>query len=137
MKPLRLISAGVLLLLLGTVTLTYAQQEQHEQEAKPEKQEQAKPAKQEAQAKPAKQEQQAKVQRTGSSRPLQRTQQEEARQRAMPALRLSARGEGRVPDDRFRSNFGSGHRFHIGTPRMVDGYSRFQYGGYWFGFVDP
>ena len=36
-----------------------------------------------------------------------------------------------------RSNFGSGHRFRIGSPRMVGGYSRFQYGGYWFGFVQP
>ena len=55
----------------------------------------------------------------------------------MPALRLSARGSGRIPDDRFRSNFGDGHRFRIGNPRMVGGYSRFQYGGYWFGFVEP
>ena len=31
----------------------------------------------------------------------------------LPALRLSARGEGRVPDDRFRANFGEGHTFVI------------------------
>ena len=24
-----------------------------------------------------------------------------------------------------------------GSPKMVEGYSRFQYGGYWFGFVEP
>ena len=52
-------------------------------------------------------------------------------------MRLSARSESRIPDDRFRSNFGRGHEFRIGTPRMVGGYSRFQYGGYWFGFVQP
>ena len=28
-------------------------------------------------------------------------------------------------------------RFRIGSPRLVGGYSRFQYGGYWFGFVQP
>jgi hypothetical protein len=47
MKPVGLISTGVLLFLLGTVAPTYAQQEQHEQNAKPSKQEQqAKPKKQ-------------------------------------------------------------------------------------------
>jgi hypothetical protein len=67
----------------------------------------------------------------------QRTPDEERRQRAEPALRLSARSEGRIPDDRFRSNFGREHEFRIGSPRLVGGYSRFQYGGYWFGFVEP
>jgi hypothetical protein len=67
----------------------------------------------------------------------QRSVAEQQRQRSAPALRLSVRGEGRIPDDRFSSNFGSGHRFRIGSPRMVDGYSRFNYGGYWFGFVQP
>ena len=66
-----------------------------------------------------------------------RTPDEERRQRAEPALRLSARSEGRIPDDRFRSKFGREHEFRIGSPRLVGGYSRFQYGGYWFGFVQP
>ena len=184
MKP-SLISAGLLFLFLGAVAPTYAQQEQHEQEAKPQKQEEAKPERQEQakaprqeQAKPERQEQakapkqeQAKPERQGqakapkqeqakperqeqakapkqeqhargrqearSSQGPQRTSQEEARQRAVPKLRLSSRREDRIPDDRFRSNFGTGHRFRIGAPRMVDGYSRFQYGGYWFGFLDP
>ncbi|HKN23856.1 MAG TPA: hypothetical protein VJX72_03340, partial [Candidatus Acidoferrum sp.] len=63
--------------------------------------------------------------------------QEEARQRAQPELRLSERGSGRIPDDRFRSHFGREHHFHMGNPVMVGGYSRFQYGGFWFGFVEP
>ena len=124
------------------------------QQAKPEKQEQAKAPKPAQQAKPEKQEQQAKSekqeqqhsqqhanaqhpQQANSSRAPQRTQQAMAAQRAQPALRLSARGSGRIPDDRFRSNFGRGHEFRMGNPRIVDGYSRFQYGGYWFGFVEP
>jgi hypothetical protein len=52
-------------------------------------------------------------------------------------LRLSARSNSRIPDARFRSNFGSGHEFRIGTPELVGGYSRFQYGGYSFGFIQP
>ena len=60
-----------------------------------------------------------------------------AAQRAQPELRLSARGSGRIPDERFHSNFGREHEFHMGNPVFVSGYSRFQYGGYWFGFVEP
>jgi hypothetical protein len=53
MKALSLISTGVLVLLLGAVAPTYAQEEKHE-EAKPAaKQEQAKPAAKQEQAKPA------------------------------------------------------------------------------------
>src|SRR5208282_3413660 len=112
-----------------------------EQEAKPEKQQQAKAAKQE-QAKPEKQQQQAKTQQqqahqqqVKSSHAPQRTQEAIAAQRAQPALRLSARGSGRIPDDRFRASFGRAHDFHMGNPVLVGGYSRFQYGGFWFGFV--
>jgi hypothetical protein len=206
MKHFELLSAAVLLMLLGTVVPTLAQ-ERHEEQAKPEKQEQAKPEKQ---AKPAQQKQQeqqpqaqqkqqkaqqqqakgqqkqqkaqqqqakgqqnqqkaqqqqakgqqkqqkaqqqqakdqqkqqkaqqpqAMGQQEGASQRPQRTPQAESKQRGEPPLRLSARGQGRIPDDRFRSNFGRGHEFSIGSPSMVDGYSRFQYGGFWFGFVQP
>jgi len=209
MKYAKLLSTGVLLLLLGTVAPTFAQ-ERHEEEAKAPKQEkQAKPEKQQhavskqkqekAQQSQAKSQQkqqqsqaksqqkqdkenqqqakgeqkqvkehqqqakgeqkqvkehqqqakgeqkqgkaqqsQAKSQQQGeSSQRPQRTSQQEARQRREPTLRLSARGDGRIPDARFRSHFGREHRFRIGSPRMVGGYSRFQYGGYWFGFVNP
>jgi len=138
-----------------------------QQQAKPARQQQAKPARteptksarqeqpkqakeQQAKAKPARTEptrsarqeqpKQAKAeqgQRAESSQRPERTQQAEARQRSEPALRLSARGDGRIPDDRFHSNFGRGHEFHMGNPVLVGGYSRFQYGGYWFGFVQP
>jgi hypothetical protein len=130
-----------------------------EPQAKPQKEQQAKAAKQEPQAKPENKQQQAKApkqeqakperqqqakvkqqphqQAVKSSQPPQRTQQAIARQRAQPALRLSARGSGRIPDDRFRASFGSGHNFHMGNPVLVGGYSRFQYSGFWFGFVQP
>lgn len=76
-------------------------------------------------------------QQQASSHAPQRTQQAMERQRSQPALRLSARGSGRIPDDRFRASFGRGHDFHMGNPVLVGGYSRFQYGGFWFGFVQP
>jgi outer membrane biosynthesis protein TonB len=117
---------------------------QEEKQAKTEKQApQAKPAKPEEQAKSEKQPrqtEQAKQENRGSSggqQHAQRTAAEQQTQRSVPALRLSARNESRIPDARFRSNFGRGHEFRIGTPTLVGGYSRFQYGGYWFGFVQP
>ena len=100
---------------------------QQEQTAKPERQQQANSRQQ-----PQHQQQ------NENSRPPQRTEQATARQRAQPALRLSERGRGgRIPDERFRSNFGREHHFRIGEPVLVGGYSRFQYGGFWFGFVEP
>ncbi len=194
MKVFAIVSTAALLLALGAAVPAFAQEEHHEQEAKPAKQEpkaeqkqepakqeqKAQPAKQQAQAKPAKQQeeakpakaeprqqekqpQQAKTQpqpkqqqqaksekqqpakqvkqddRGKSAQPqhAQRTPEEEKRQRAEPALRLSVRSNSRIPDDRFRSNFGREHYFRIGSPVMVGGYSRFQYGGFWFGFVQP
>jgi hypothetical protein len=44
---------------------------------------------------------------------------------------------GRIPENRFRSDFGRGHAFHIDRPYVAGGYSRFQYGGFWFGLYDP
>jgi len=45
----------------------------------------------------------------------------------------------RVPDDRFRSYYGQDHGFRINSLPVVfiGGRQRFQYGGYWFGLVDP
>jgi hypothetical protein len=45
----------------------------------------------------------------------------------------------RIPDDRFRSHYGRDHGFRIYSlpVRYVGGHRRFQYGGYWFGLIDP
>ena len=127
------------------------QQDQQAKQTAEEKQEEAKAAKQEKQkqakgsrSSKQKQEQAKQVKQEANGQQdrqqqqhVQRSPADEQTQRAEPALRLSARGEGRIPDDRFRSNFGSDHHFRIGNPEIVDGYSRFQYSGFWFGFVEP
>jgi hypothetical protein len=132
---------------------------QHQEQARPAKQQEAaRPAKQQEAAKPARQQEQTKQAapaksekqpqtqqakqenrggNSGGQQHAQRTAAEQQRQHAAPALRLSARSGSRIPDERFRSNFGREHSFRIGQPTMVGGYSRFQYGGYWFGFVQP
>jgi hypothetical protein len=45
----------------------------------------------------------------------------------------------RIPEDRFRAHFGRGHWFRVRSVPIivVDGYPRFQYGGFWFSMVDP
>jgi hypothetical protein len=43
---------------------------------------------------------------------------------------------GRIPDDKFRANFGRQHTFTIQRPTVVSGQSTFQYGGYSFNLVD-
>jgi primosomal protein N' len=121
-----------------------AKQEKQDEKAKPAKQQDAAtPAKQEQQTKQVKQEEQAKPgkqeerSKPAAQQHAQRSAAEEQRQRAVPELRLSVRGSGRVPDERFRADFGEGHRFVINEPVVVGGYSRFQYSGFWFGFVNP
>jgi cytoskeletal protein RodZ len=57
-------------------------------------------------------------------------------QRTQQAQRASGNGSGRIPDDRFKANFGREHSFHVSQADYNNG-RRFQYGGYSFGFVDP
>ncbi len=111
-------------------------QEQHAQQPKPAQQQHVQQAQQ---AKPEQQQhaQQASQNRSAPQQHAQRTEAEQQRQRSIPELRLSVRTNSRIPDDRFRASFGSSHRFVINRPVIVGGYSRFQYGGFWFGFDQP
>jgi flagellar motor protein MotB len=45
----------------------------------------------------------------------------------------------RIPDDRYRGHFGPSHVFRIYRypVEVYGGYPRFQFGGFWFGFMDP
>jgi hypothetical protein len=89
-------------------------------------------------ARQAQQPAQAKQQTNSAQRGnVQRTAAEQQTQRSQPAVRESGRTSTRIPTAQYNSNFGSGHRFRMGNPEMVGGYSRFQYGGFWFGFVQP
>ena len=67
---------------------------------------------------------------------------DERREQQQTAHRDNDRSGGkqhvRIPDDRFRSNFGREHHFHIESrPVIVEGVPRFQYGGYWFEMAQP
>ncbi|MGA9144627.1 MAG: hypothetical protein WB007_12800 [Candidatus Acidiferrales bacterium] len=220
MKAASLISTGVLFLLFGALAPSYAEQEQHGQEAKPEKQEQqAKPAKQQqakgqperqqkqeakgqqeqqqkqqqqAKGQPERQqkqqqqakgqqerqqkqqqqqakgqqEQQQKQEAKGQQERQQKQQQQQAKRPSQPRQRVQQtqrrevwqqhrahnwksehrdwqqRGgyNGyRIPEDRYREHFGQDHwfRIHSYPMELYGGYPRFQYGGFWFGVMDP
>jgi len=169
MKLAELISTGVLLLLLGAVAPTYAQQDRHEKDAKaPKQEEQAKPEKQQQrrqqQAK-GQQEQQQKQQRRAKGQQQQQRQQQakrpsqqeqrgrasehravwqERRAHNWQSEHRTWRQRGgyngyRIPADRYRVHFGPSHwfRVYMYPVEMYGGYPRFQYGGFWFGFMDP
>ena len=53
---------------------------------------------------------------------------------AEPAQQAQHGKGGRIPDDRYRANFGQQHRFRVNQADYRN--HRFQYGGYSFGFVD-
>jgi glucan-binding YG repeat protein len=154
---------AVLFFVLGTIAPAYAQEEHHEEQAKPEQQKQQKQhvqEKQEAQQSKSAQQAQQK-QEVQQSKSAQQAQQKQEVQQSKSAQQAQQKQEaqqsrsaqhaqsaqqtqqasnndgGRIPDDRFRAHFGRDHGFRINRPVMVSGYPRFQYGGYWFGFVDP
>src|SRR5271167_1636953 len=174
----RVLGIAVLFSILGTIDPAYAQEEHHEEQAKPEQQAQQKQhAQQKQEAQQSKSAQQAQQKQEGQqsksaqqaqqkqevqqsksaqqaqhkqeaqqsksaqqAQQKQEAQQSKSAQHAQPAQQTqhaSSNGGGRIPDDRFRAHFGRDHGFRINRPVMVSGYPRFQYGGYWFGFVDP
>jgi len=130
-EVLRVASLSASLFFLPGAIVPAHAEGQREQEKQPEqKQQQAKPAQpqQRAQqpAKPAQPEQRPQQQ----AKPAQ--PQQRAQQQAKPA-----QSAGRIPDDRFRANFGRGHTFHVNRSDFAGGSRRFQYGGFWFAMTDP
>jgi len=133
MKLIEAIGTAVLSLSLGVGIPAYAQQEQHEQQEEnkdkpaPEKEKKAQPAKPEA--KNARQEENAK--------PEQKNAHQQHAQESKPGnqeQRAGGNRSGRIPDDRYKANFGREHRFRVSQADYTS--RRFQYGGYSFGFVD-
>jgi hypothetical protein len=149
MKLVGAISTAVLTLSLGVGIPAYAQQEQHEQQeenrGKPaqEKEKMAQPEKaahpqeknaqqQEKNARPEeKAAQQQRNDKQENKAPEQHAQEERSSNQQDHAR---GNGNGRIPEDRYKANFGRDHRFRVTESNYRD--RRFQYGGYSFGFVD-
>jgi hypothetical protein len=132
MKRIGIISTAVLSLALGVAAPVFAQEqhEQEEQKAKPAAQEEKKAQPEKA----TKQEEKPAAQQEKNAKPEEKNAQQERTQQAKPEQQAQHAAGGRIPDDRFKANFGRDHTFHVSQGDYSN--HRFQYGGYWFGFVD-
>ena len=162
MKLAGMIGTAVLSLTLGAAAPVYAQQEEHGQQEEHAQQEdrkvqQEKPAQQQEkhaqqeekktqQEKPQQEEKRAQQEKPAQPEERHAQQDQNKSEQDRPAQRdaqheqQAERGNGnhgRIPDDRFRANFGHEHVFVINRPVIIEGQPRFQYGGYWFGFSQP
>jgi len=131
MKLAGIISTAALSLLLATAAAPLYAQEQHE-EQKDQQEQKDKPAKAEEkksqEAKPAKPEEKTAEQEKNTKQEEKTTQQHEQQAKAGEQSQ-----HGRIPDDKFRANFGREHTFRVSQADYRN--HRFQYGGYSFGFV--
>jgi hypothetical protein len=132
MKVVGIISTAVLSLTLGVVAPSFAQ-EQHDQQEQPKDKPAAKET--EKRAEPAKPEEKNAQPEKGA-----KSEENNARAEAKPAQEQNAQARpaapaqrGRIPDDRFKANFGQGHTFRVSQGDYNN--HRFHYGGYSFGFV--
>jgi hypothetical protein len=144
--PMKLVGIiGTAVLSLTLAAPVYAQQEQHEQQ----EEQKAKPAQDEKKAQPEKKQEEKNVQQEKSAKPEEKNakseeksakpEQNNARQEqqrapeARPEKQEQHAGGGRIPDDRYKANFGRDHSFRVSEGDYRN--HRFQYGGYWFGFA--
>ena len=148
MKLLGIIGTAVLSMTLGVAAPAFAQ-EQHDQEQEKGKsaQEEKKtqPAAKQSEKAPQKEENNAKPQersaqpqdkdKDNNSHPAAKTAQQQHTQSAQPQKQQQRAATGRIPDDRFKANFGRQHTFRVSQGDYRN--HHFQYGGYAFGFVDP
>jgi hypothetical protein len=123
--PMKLVGIiGTAVLSLTLAAPVYARQEQHDQQ-----EDKDKPAEKKAQPeKPAKpEEKNAKPEEKNAKQEQQRAPE------AKPEKQAQRAGGNRIPDDRYKANFGQGHTFRVNQGDYRN--HRFEYGGYSFGFV--
>ena len=160
-----LLGAGLLGLVLGTCGTVKAQDARDDAKPQQEepKQDEAKPAQPKEEPKAAKPGQQQEAPKAEEGKPAARNdkndkQDEKHNNEMKPAQdqnrpmqnnndramqnggdhakpATNQRGQ-RIPDDKFRANFGRQHTFRVQT-QVVQGQPRFQYGGYWFALANP
>jgi hypothetical protein len=140
MKQNRVISTALLFLLLGTTAFTYAKKGPKEKAGGGQKAQQAQQAQRSQHAQQAQRTQHTQqAQRTQRTQHTQQAQQRGGQQGQRVAYNRGNNGNhyGRIPDDRYRANFGRDHAFRINRRMVANGYQRFHYSGYWFGFNAP
>ncbi len=147
MRVSRWLTAAALTLMLGAPVALFAQQPEERQEPKPEPNQQeprpAEPARQ-PDVKPPKQEQ-AKPEKPDQSKADEKAMKQQEKNDEKANEKAMKQGGGahpagksaRIPDDKFRANFGRQHAFVVHQPVVVEGRQQFVYSGYTFVFIDP
>jgi hypothetical protein len=166
MRAFRFLNLGILAAMIASSAVLYAQDEKPQEDkpkqaepkqAEPKPQNEARPASKQDEMKPPKQDE-AKPARPDQAERKQDERQ--PREEMKPAQQEPARQEagrpepnrqeaaprqenarpggngGRIPDDRFRAQFGREHHFAMQRPVVVSGRPQFQYGGYYFVLID-
>jgi DNA polymerase III gamma/tau subunit len=113
---------------------------QQEQDQKHAQQDQKKAQEEQQKQAEQNQKQQEKLQKEQGQQAKQNQQERPARSGSEAAQARPANvrgGGGRIPEEKFRANFGREHHFHISRPVVVEGAPRFQYAGFWFVLMDP
>ena len=139
MKNAMFIGTAALMLLFGISASGYAQ-EQHDPQDHPSEPTDAKPNHEEQprpQAEQPKNPDDRPRPNNGEAKPPQDTEHKQEAERQADSQRNQHGGNGRIPDDKFKAHFGREHTFHVGHPVIVEGRSRFQYGGYAFVLIQP
>jgi hypothetical protein len=133
MRLIGAISAAVLSLTLAVPAYAQEQREQQEEQKEKPAQEKEKKAQPE---KPAKQEEK-NAQENRNTKPEEKNARQEQQRapEAKPGRQEQHAAAGRIPDDRYKANFGREHSFRVSEGDYRN--HRFQYGGYWFGFAAP
>jgi hypothetical protein len=144
MRLLSIVGTAALVTVLGVAAPVCAQEESHPQEEKraedrpgqdQEKDKQVRPEDKRTQKDDNRAEQQDKKAEQQDKHAEQADKKAERDDKS--AMREDRHEAARIPDERFRANFGREHRFHIGRPVIVEGAPRFRYGGYWFVIAQP
>jgi flagellar biosynthesis component FlhA len=128
--PVGIISTAVLSLILGIAAPLYAQEQHEEQKDQQEQKDKpAKPEEKNAQEAKPKQEEEKSAQENKNTKQEEKTTQQHEQQ----AKGGEQAQHNRIPDDKFRANFGREHTFRVSESDYRN--HRFAYGGYSFGFV--
>jgi len=131
MNLLRSLCVVILGLTLCMCCSAFAQEEKHDQDARPAQDDKRPDQDVDRDAKRPQQEQKQE------ERQDEHRDKKEVQEQRRTEERHEVREEHRIPDAEFRAHFGHEHVFHIGHPVIVEGRPRFHYGNYWFVFVDP
>lgn len=138
MRAFRLLNVAIFSVLIAVSSAVYAQDDKPQDDKpkpeEPKKQETARPADKQDEMKPPKQDEAKPAKQDKNEQ-----KQDEKQSRDETKLQERAQPTGksaRIPDDKFRAQFGRSHSFRAQRPEVVNGQPRFQYGGYSFILID-